>query len=160
MTSSTGPGPRILGILQSAAGKGIVHIEDRFETDIDDLWSALTEPGRLARWYGQVEGNLRPAENSAHASLPADGKAPGAWTHASRHGGAPARLGKIGHVNGLKLAGVEVGHKQGPPALLHRHLPRESTGWQIAEQCGPTLKGIRYVHHGEAGGCTRVGEPV
>jgi hypothetical protein len=43
MTSNTGPGPRILGSLQSAAGKGIVHIEDRFETDIDDLWSALTE---------------------------------------------------------------------------------------------------------------------
>ena len=60
MTSNTGPGPRILGRLQSAAGKGIVHIEDRFETDIDDLWSALTEPGRLARWYGQVEGDLRP----------------------------------------------------------------------------------------------------
>ena len=60
MTSNSGPGPRILGSLQSAAGKGIVHIEDRFATDIDDLWSALTEPGRLARWYGQVEGNLRP----------------------------------------------------------------------------------------------------
>jgi uncharacterized protein YndB with AHSA1/START domain len=60
MTSNTGPGPRILGRLQSAAGKGIVHIEDRFETDIGDLWSALTEPGRLARWYGQVEGDLRP----------------------------------------------------------------------------------------------------
>jgi len=60
MTSNTAPGPRILGSLRSAAGKGIVHIEDRFETGIDDLWSALTEPGRLAHWYGQVEGNLRP----------------------------------------------------------------------------------------------------
>ena len=47
MTSNTGPGPRILGSLQSAAGKGIVHIEDRFETDIDDLWSALTGRSRL-----------------------------------------------------------------------------------------------------------------
>jgi len=60
MTSSTSPTPRILGSLRSAAGKGIVHIEDRFETDRGDLWSALTDPGRLARWYGQVEGNLRP----------------------------------------------------------------------------------------------------
>jgi hypothetical protein len=49
MTSSTGPGPRILGSLRSADGKGIVHIEDRFGTDIDDLWSALTDPDRLAR---------------------------------------------------------------------------------------------------------------
>jgi uncharacterized protein YndB with AHSA1/START domain len=60
MTSSTGPGPRILGSLRSADDKGIVHLEDRFETDVDNLWSALTDPGRLARWYGQVEGNLRP----------------------------------------------------------------------------------------------------
>ena len=59
MTSNTGPGTRILGTLRSADGKGIVHIEDCFETDIDDLWSALTDPGRLARWYGQVEGDLR-----------------------------------------------------------------------------------------------------
>jgi hypothetical protein len=34
MTSNTGPSPRILGSLRSAASKGIVHIEDRFETDI------------------------------------------------------------------------------------------------------------------------------
>ena len=37
-----------------------MRIEDRYDTDIDDLWSALTDPGRLARWYGQVEGDLRP----------------------------------------------------------------------------------------------------
>src|SRR5262245_56109961 len=34
-------------------------MEDRFDTDIDDLWSALTDPGRLARWMGEVEGDLR-----------------------------------------------------------------------------------------------------
>ena len=50
---------RILGSLRSADGKGIVRMEDRFETDIDDLWSALTDPGRLARWIGEVEGDLR-----------------------------------------------------------------------------------------------------
>ena len=37
-----------------------MRIEDRYDTDVDDLWSALTDPGRLARWYGQVEGDLRP----------------------------------------------------------------------------------------------------
>ena len=35
-------------------------MEDRFETDIDDVWSALTDPRRLARWYGEVKGDLRP----------------------------------------------------------------------------------------------------
>jgi uncharacterized protein YndB with AHSA1/START domain len=60
MTSNARPGTGILGSLRSADGKGVVRIEDRYDTDIDDLWSALTDPGRLARWYGQVEGDLRP----------------------------------------------------------------------------------------------------
>src|SRR5487761_778739 len=60
MTSNARPGTRILGSLRSADGKGVVRIEDRYHTDIDDLWSALTDPGRLARWYGKVEGDLRP----------------------------------------------------------------------------------------------------
>ena len=52
--------PRILGSLGSADGTGVVRIEDRYDTDIDDLWEALTDPTRLARWYGEVEGDLRP----------------------------------------------------------------------------------------------------
>jgi uncharacterized protein YndB with AHSA1/START domain len=60
MTSNARGGGRILGSLRSADGKGIVRMEDRFDTDIDDLWSALTDPQRLARWIGEVEGDLRP----------------------------------------------------------------------------------------------------
>jgi uncharacterized protein YndB with AHSA1/START domain len=37
----------------------VVRVEDRFDTDVDDLWSALTEPRRLARWLGEVKGDLR-----------------------------------------------------------------------------------------------------
>jgi uncharacterized protein YndB with AHSA1/START domain len=59
MTSNAPGGDRILGTLRSADGKGIVRMEDRYDTDIDDLWSALTDPSRLARWYGEVEGDLR-----------------------------------------------------------------------------------------------------
>jgi uncharacterized protein YndB with AHSA1/START domain len=33
-------------------------MKSRYETDIDDLWAALTDPRRLARWYGKVEGDL------------------------------------------------------------------------------------------------------
>jgi uncharacterized protein YndB with AHSA1/START domain len=58
MASGEHAGTRILGSLRSTDGQGIVHIEDRFGTDIDDLWSALTDPRRLARWMGQVEGDL------------------------------------------------------------------------------------------------------
>ncbi len=59
MTTNARPGTRILGSLRSADGKGVVRVEDRFDTDIDDLWSALTDPRRLARWLGEVEGDLR-----------------------------------------------------------------------------------------------------
>ncbi len=59
MTGNTSGGVRILGSLGSADGFGIVRMEDRFDTDIDDVWSALTEPERLARWYGEIEGELR-----------------------------------------------------------------------------------------------------
>jgi uncharacterized protein YndB with AHSA1/START domain len=59
MTGNAGAGARILGSLRSADGKGVVRMQDRFGTGIDDLWSALTDPGRLARWLGEVEGDLR-----------------------------------------------------------------------------------------------------
>ena len=59
MTSDTPAGTRIVGSLRAVDGKGAVRMEDRYETDIDDLWSALTDPRRLARWLGEVEGDLR-----------------------------------------------------------------------------------------------------
>jgi uncharacterized protein YndB with AHSA1/START domain len=58
MSNASGGG-RILGSLGSGGGKGIVRMEDRFDSAIDDVWSALTDPSRLARWYGEVEGDLR-----------------------------------------------------------------------------------------------------
>jgi uncharacterized protein YndB with AHSA1/START domain len=60
MTSNARAGHRILGSLRSADGAGALRIEDRYDTGIDDLWSALTDPVRLARWHGRVEGDLRP----------------------------------------------------------------------------------------------------
>ncbi len=58
MTNPQG-GTRLLGSLRTAGGTGIVRMEDRFDTGIDDLWSALTEPRRLARWIAEVDGDLR-----------------------------------------------------------------------------------------------------
>jgi uncharacterized protein YndB with AHSA1/START domain len=59
MINDAHPGTRILGSLRSADGKGVVRMEDLFDTDINDMWSALTDPSRLARWYGEVKGDLR-----------------------------------------------------------------------------------------------------
>src|SRR5262249_57636641 len=52
-------GDGVLGSLRSAEGKGIVRIEDRFDARVDDVWSALTDPHRLASWLGEIEGDLR-----------------------------------------------------------------------------------------------------
>jgi uncharacterized protein YndB with AHSA1/START domain len=59
MTGNARAGNRILGSLRSADGKGVVRMEDRLDTDIDDAWSAFTDPLRLARWLGEFEGDLR-----------------------------------------------------------------------------------------------------
>ena len=88
MTSNAGAG-RILGSLRSAGGKGAVRMEDRFDTDIADVWSALTDPSRLARWYGEVEGDLRPGGEYRARLLASGWEGRGASKHASAPGGWP-----------------------------------------------------------------------
>jgi uncharacterized protein YndB with AHSA1/START domain len=48
----------VLGSLHAVDGEGVVRMEDRLDAGIDDLWGALTDPDRLAHWYGEVEGEL------------------------------------------------------------------------------------------------------
>ncbi len=50
----------VLGSLHAVDGEGVVRMEDRLDAGIDDLWGALTDPDRLAHWYGEVEGELSP----------------------------------------------------------------------------------------------------
>jgi len=44
--------------LHSVGGAGVVRMKVRFETGVDDIWSAITDPQRLAHWYGTVDGDL------------------------------------------------------------------------------------------------------
>ncbi len=50
----------ITGKLRIDDGRGTVHMEGLYDTDIEDLWSAITEPERVARWIGVVDGDLTP----------------------------------------------------------------------------------------------------
>ena len=84
MTGNADGTERILGALRSADCTGVVRMEDRLHAAVEDVWSALTDPSQLAHWYGEVNGDLRLGVSTAHASLPVAGKAPGAWTRASR----------------------------------------------------------------------------
>lgn len=60
MTDRTTPAGHVLGSLESVDGKGVVRLAGRFDTDVSDLWSAITDPRRLAHWHARVVGDLRP----------------------------------------------------------------------------------------------------
>jgi uncharacterized protein YndB with AHSA1/START domain len=60
MTDTTNRGTSVVGTLRAIDGvRGAIRMEDTFDTDIDDLWSALTDRERLARWIASVDGELR-----------------------------------------------------------------------------------------------------
>ena len=65
-----------MGSLRTADGKAVVRMEDRYRTDVDDLWSALTDPERLARWVARVDGDLR-VGGAFHASFTSGWEGPG-----------------------------------------------------------------------------------
>jgi uncharacterized protein YndB with AHSA1/START domain len=51
---------KIIGTMRALdADRGMVRVEDVYDTDIGDLWQACTEPERLARWLGTFSGDLR-----------------------------------------------------------------------------------------------------
>src|SRR5689334_23155860 len=58
------------------AERGAVHVEDVYDTDIDDLWNACTTPDRLARWIATVSGDLR-VGGIIHASFTSTWTGPG-----------------------------------------------------------------------------------
>ena len=45
----TGAGT-VVGSLRAVDGKAVVRMEDAFGSDAEDLWSAVTDPRRLARF--------------------------------------------------------------------------------------------------------------
>src|SRR5215831_2627467 len=66
----TGSNASLLGSLHAVDGEGVVRMEALLDTGIDDLWGALTEPDRLAHWYGEVEGELaQGSEFRVHITL-------------------------------------------------------------------------------------------
>ncbi|MGH7610795.1 MAG: SRPBCC domain-containing protein [Candidatus Dormibacteria bacterium] len=71
MTADHPRGPQILGTLHTVDGKGVVHLEHRYDSAIDEVWSAITDPSRLSRWHGQLDGDLRQG-GSFHLYLASD----------------------------------------------------------------------------------------
>jgi uncharacterized protein YndB with AHSA1/START domain len=51
---------KILGTLRRLDdGRGAVRMEDVYDAGLTDLWSAVTDPERLARWIVEVTGDLQ-----------------------------------------------------------------------------------------------------
>jgi uncharacterized protein YndB with AHSA1/START domain len=68
---------RIIGSMRGIdERRGAVRVEDVYDTDIDDLWSALTQPARLVRWIAEVEGDLR-VGGAIHATFTSTWEGPG-----------------------------------------------------------------------------------
>ncbi len=49
----------VRGALRADDGVGVVRIETLLDAPADEAWRAVTEPARLARWLGEVDGDLR-----------------------------------------------------------------------------------------------------
>ncbi len=56
--------------------RGTVRAEDSYDTDIDDLWEACTNPARLARWIADVSGDLR-VGGTFYATFTSSAEGPG-----------------------------------------------------------------------------------
>ena len=60
---------RITGTMRALdEHRGVVRVEDVYDTSIEDLWQACTSPERLARWIAVVSGDLR-AGGEVHAAF-------------------------------------------------------------------------------------------
>lgn len=66
----------MLGEVRREGDRGTIHMEDVYDTDIDDLWGAVSEPERLSRWLATVEGELR-VGGRIHATFTSSWDGPG-----------------------------------------------------------------------------------
>jgi uncharacterized protein YndB with AHSA1/START domain len=57
--SGMSSGTLVGSVRRLTPARGAVRMEDVYDTEIDDLWTSLTDPTRLARWVATVEGELR-----------------------------------------------------------------------------------------------------
>ena len=67
---------RVIGSIRAENGSGTVRMEEVYDTPPADLWSAVTEPDRLARWVAEVTGDLRPS-GDFHARFTSGWDGPG-----------------------------------------------------------------------------------
>jgi uncharacterized protein YndB with AHSA1/START domain len=121
---------RILGSLREQDGAGVVHVEDVYDTPLEDLWSAITEPARLARWLVSVDGDLS-----------IGGKFSATFT--SGWGG----FGRVDVCEAPRHVQVTTWSDEDAPGVIHATLVEEGAGTRlIIEETGLPID--VYFHHG------------
>jgi uncharacterized protein YndB with AHSA1/START domain len=78
------------GRLDRSDGADVVVFERRFAAPVDDVWAAVTESDRLARWIGTWTGD--PAVGSVEFTMNAEGEGAAATTYEIRACEPPRRL--------------------------------------------------------------------
>jgi uncharacterized protein YndB with AHSA1/START domain len=63
------------GAIEQRDGQHVLVQKREFHAPIEDVWAAVTEPDRLARWIGTWEGD--PASGSVHFRMLFEGDHPG-----------------------------------------------------------------------------------
>ena len=49
----------VVAVEEGGAVHTVVTLSQSYDTDVEDLWEACTDPERLARWFAPVHGDLR-----------------------------------------------------------------------------------------------------
>jgi len=108
-----------------------------YETTVDDLWDAITTPGRLARWFLPVEGDLK-----LGGRYQLKGNAGGAITRCER----PSALDVTWeYMGGMSWVTVRLAPDGARARLTLEHIAhKDAIGEEHLRQFGPGFVGIGW----------------
>ena len=114
-------------------GRDAVVFERRFRAPIEDVWAAITEPERLARWIGTWTGD--PASGSVSFTMNAEGEGAAPSTYEIDACEPPRRL-VVRSVNdyGVWVLHLDLEHEAGVTTLAFAHVVDDP---DMIESTGP-----------------------
>jgi len=103
------------GRIEQRSGQHVLVLTRQFKAPIEDVWAAVTEPDRLARWIGTWDGD--PTTGSVQFRMLFEGDHPGE-TMAIRVCAPPHRLHVTSHVGDeVWLLDLDLTHADGITTL-------------------------------------------
>lgn len=103
-------------VVRDPDGRARLSFRREFTEPVDDVWSAITDPDRCARWFGRWTGDARPGGTVA-LSLTSD-----------EDGGGPPSDARIVACEPPHRLAVEITEESGPPWELTVVLTPAGTG--------------------------------